>query len=166
MIELYNSSEVSLFAEDTVIYDMYSCYSIYPGVESGGVLIGKKECAMERFIISRVGMPSRKDIQKKYEFIRNKSNAHKLVQKAWKKSAGFENHLGEWHSHVFPDPRPSEQDIDEMKRAYLDGEYVFRYFFTIICSVDSRMFIGVARDGKIKFSRIINFEGALCTDTL
>ena len=136
-----------------------------PGLEAGGIILGRKQNGWEKYIISDVGVPTERDTQKPFSFIRNKENAQELTNRFWKESNGEINHIGEWHSHIFPSPWPSLTDKNDMLRAYMDGEYIFNHFFTIIVSSDLRIHVGVVEKGIITYSQIIKVEKE-CTHIL
>ena len=164
-MELFRENGIALYIEEPAFKKMIAAARKVPGLEAGGIILGRKQNGWEKYIISDVGIPTGRDTQKPFSFIRNKENAQELTNRFWQKSNGEINHIGEWHSHIFPSPRPSPIDRNDMKRAYTEGEYIFDHFFTIIVSSDLRLFVGIVEKGIIVYSQIIKVEKE-CTDIL
>lgn len=164
-MELYRNNSVALFIEKEAFDKMIAAAREKPGLEAGGIVLGKKSSRWNKYIITDVGTPTDKDIQRPFSFIRNKESAQILTNQAWEESAGEINHIGEWHSHILPSPKPSFIDISDVKRAYKDGECVFEHFFTLIVSSDFRLFVGVVSKGNIVYSQVLKVEKE-CTDIM
>ena len=72
----------------------------FPGqVEAGGILLGKYDLQSHTYYISGITTPNKNDRAGFSFFIRSKKSAQKEINKAWKKSNGIVNYLGEWHTH-------------------------------------------------------------------
>ena len=164
-MELFRENGIALYIEEPAFKKIITAARKDPGLEAGGIILGRKQNGWEKYIISDVGIPTGRDTQKAFSFIRNKENAQELTNRLWQESNGEINHIGEWHSHIFPSPRPSPIDRNDMKRAYTEGEYIFDHFFTIIVSSDLRLFVGIVEKGIIVYSQIIKVEKE-CTDIL
>lgn len=162
-MELIHCEDITLYIEKEALAKMLSCAHYYRSVEAGGIILGKKVIDAEKYIITDIGKPTCFDKQAPLSFIRNKKSAQILTNRAWRKSNGIVNRIGEWHSHVFPSPIPSGQDINDMYRTYHDGEFVFDHFFTLIVASDASIFVGVVEQGSIIYSNIIRM-GRECTD--
>ena len=164
-MELFRENGIALYIEEPSFKKIITATRKDPGLEAGGIILGRKQNGWEKYIISDVGIPTGRDTQKPFSFIRNKENAQELTNRLWQESNGEINHIGEWHSHIFPSPRPSPIDRNDMKRAYTEGEYMFDHFFTIIVSSDLRLFVGIVEKGIIVYSQIIKVEKE-CTGIL
>ena len=164
-MELYNNHGVVLTIDRSALKKMISSVKNNQSLEAGGVLLGKKKISCETYTVTDVGIPTKYDRRAPLHFIRSAVSARQQVDDAWKKSSGTVNHIGEWHSHTFASPYPSPQDRRDMVRAFLDGEYVFDHFFTIIVSNDWQIFTGLVERGKIVDYKIVKVGRELCTDT-
>lgn len=164
-MELYRNNTIALYIEKEAFNKMIVAAKRTPGIEAGGIILGKKASSWNKYIITDVGTPTNKDTQRPFSFIRNKENAQILTNRVWEESGGEINHIGEWHSHIFPSPIPSVVDKSDMKRAYKDGECVFDHFFTLIISSDLRLYVGVVSKGKIVYSRLLKVDKE-CTDIM
>lgn len=158
-IELYHQHGVELLIEEDALQKMLHSAAHDPSLEAGGILLGKKKAGSACYCITDVGTPGILDRPGPFFFVRSRISAEKLVTRAWKKSGGTVNHIGEWHSHPFPSPLPSGQDRQDMDRAYREGEVLFPHFFTLIVSEDFRIFVGLVERGKIIDSQIIKTGG-------
>lgn len=164
-MELYNNNDILLEIERDALKKLIFCVKRNPLLEAGGVLLGKKRIDSEAYLITDIGVPTRYDKQGPMSFVRSMISARQHINSAWQNSGGFVNHIGEWHSHIFDSPYPSLQDKRDMERAYIDGEYVFDCFFTVIVSRDLQIYTGLAVRGKIIDYNIIKAGQELCMDT-
>ena len=162
-MELYRQNNIALYIENVILRKMLISARQNPLLESGGVVLGRKELDWEKYVITDIGIPTRYDTQSAFSFVRNRENAQRVVNHAWEQSNGEVNHIGEWHSHIFPSPFPSWQDRQDMKRAYYDHECLFEHFFTLIVSSDLKVYVGVVKKGVIIEYSIVKV-GKECTD--
>lgn len=84
--------------------------------EAGGMLLGRLISESRDLVIDEVTEPTKLDLKGRFYFIRRRRAAQRRVNKAWLKSNGTLNYLGEWHSHPEDDPRPSQVDIENWHR--------------------------------------------------
>jgi len=157
-MELYRENGIALYIEEIALKRIIITTKQTPYLEAGGVLLGKKVKGWEKYIITNVGIPTNNDKQGPLSFIRNKQQAQELTDFAWHESNGEVNHIGEWHSHIFPSPMPSWVDRSDMKRSYDDGEFVFDHFFSLIVSSDLRIYIGIVEKGDIVDYRVVRVD--------
>jgi integrative and conjugative element protein (TIGR02256 family) len=157
-MELLRENGIALYIEESAFRKMIATTRKTPFLEAGGVLLGKKHSDWGKYIITDIGVPTNRDIQRPLSFTRNRQAAQEKTDRAWYESHGEVNHLGEWHSHIFPSPNPSLIDKNDMRRAYKDGECLFEHFFTLIVSCDMRIYIGIVEKGTIVYSRIIKVD--------
>ena len=157
-MELFREDGIALYIKERALRRIITSTKQTPRLEAGGVLLGKKAKDWEKYIITDVGIPSKYDKQSPLSFVRDKQHAQELTNNAWLESSGEVNHIGEWHSHIFPSPMPSWVDRCDMKRSYDDGEFVFDHFFTLIVSSDLRVYVGIVEKGDIVDFRVVRVD--------
>jgi len=84
--------------------------------ESGGVLLGRFILDSKDIVIDQISTPQKNDVSSPVKFIKQKKEHQLIVDKAWKKSGGTCNFLGEWHTHPQKSPSPSSIDIKNWKK--------------------------------------------------
>lgn len=112
------------------------------GFESGGILIGRHISGTHSFEVTLASTPSVLDVGRRYSFLRRMSPANKLIASAWRKSAGIENYLGEWHTHDEAMPVPSATDRALMLQVAEDGSCLFDRAFMLIVGNAGKAYIG------------------------
>lgn len=128
--------------------------------ESGGILIGYYQ-EKDSYIITDFTQPRNGDKQSRYEFIRSKKNAQKVLISLFKESDGKKIYLGEWHTHPEDNPTPSGTDISSIKNRIkhdrLNSETIFMIIFGrksfYICSVNKS---SIQMERNISYDEIIN----------
>lgn len=88
--------------------------------ESGGVLIGMRRG--EHFEITTATKPENTDSRKRFRFKRRRQGHSETVRKRWVETLGYENYLGEWHTHPEDNPIPSKLDLNEWQKAAIRHE--------------------------------------------
>lgn len=83
-----------------------------PNVETGGVLIGYVDGRTA--IVTRITGPGPKALRTAIRFERDVEYVQQQIDLAAIELGGQGSYLGEWHSHLEPDPEPSGQDIRSM----------------------------------------------------
>lgn len=78
--------------------------------ESGGILIGTLNHAMNKTIITDITEPQHEDRQSRFMFIRREKGHQDIMDMLWKNSHYTKTYLGEWHTHNEPSPTPSFVD--------------------------------------------------------
>ena len=157
-MELFREDGIALYIKESALRRIITSTKHTPRLEAGGVLLGKKAKDWEKYIITDVGIPTKYDKQRPLSFVRDKQQAQKLTNNAWIESSGVINHIGEWHSHIFPSPMPSWVDRCDMKRSYDDGEFVFDHYFTLIISSNLNVYVGIVEKGNIVDYRVVRLE--------
>lgn len=76
-------------------------------IESGGILIGTLDHAMNKIIITDVTEPQPGDRQSRFVFKRREKGHQDIMDMLWESSNNTKTYLGEWHTHNEPIPIPS-----------------------------------------------------------
>lgn len=127
-------------------------------LESGGILIGTRSIDGFTYEITDVTFPTKNDKQCRFSFKRSKTIANVAINKAWQRSNGKENYLGEWHTHNEPDPKPSKTDKRTVKHLAKHGPHPFEHTFLIILGNSNVHFVGmIASQGKSAIENWTNF---------
>lgn len=79
-------------------------------VESGGILIGTLNHAVNKIIITDITEPQHKDRQSRFMFTRCEKGHQDIMDTLWENSHYTKTYLGEWHTHNEPSPTPSFVD--------------------------------------------------------
>lgn len=79
-------------------------------IESGGILIGTLNHAMNKTTITDITEPQHEDCQTKFMFTRYEKGHQDIMDKLWKNSKYTKTYLGEWHTHNEASPIPSFVD--------------------------------------------------------
>ena len=90
--------------------------------EAGGILLGRILLDSRDYVIDEISTPKRTDKRRRHYFYRSNAH-HKIAVNRWKQSDGRCLYLGLWHSHPEPVPSPSTVDIEDWKRALVNGKY-------------------------------------------
>jgi integrative and conjugative element protein (TIGR02256 family) len=85
--------------------------------ESGGIILGLVH-EDDNIYISKVSEPNASDKASRYGFERDKKAAQIIVDSEFYESDGKVIYLGEWHTHLEPNPSPSYVDIKMIKQQY------------------------------------------------
>lgn len=136
----------------------------FPGqVEAGGILLGKYDLLSHTYYISGITTPNKNDRAGSSFFIRNKKSAQKEINKAWKKSNGIVNYLGEWHTHCCQHPLPSLTDLNFIKQIAEDEVSPYGHFFMIIVGLNKNICVIVSKSNNQKGIQQIskNYGGEL-----
>lgn len=124
--------------------------------ESGGILIGYYQ-EKGSYIITDFTQPKNGDKQSRYEFIRSKKNAQKVLLALFKESDGKKIYLGEWHTHPEDNPTPSGTDIssiiNRIKKDRINSETIFMIIFG-----RKSFYISSVNKSGIQMSRNISYN--------
>lgn len=126
--------------------------------EAGGILLGKVRADYSEYIIEDISEPSLKDKRFRFGFIRNKNNAQRVINEAFKKSNGITHYLGEWHTHPESNPEPSSVDRELIDKSINETENVLDRIFMIILGFDGSLYIGSKIKGNGKMIEISEIE--------
>lgn len=100
--------------------------------ESGGILIGYYQ-EKDSYIITDFTQPRKGDKQSRYEFVRSKKNAQKVLITLFRESDGKKIYFGEWHTHPEDNPTPSGTDtssiIKRIQNDRINSETIFMIIF-------------------------------------
>lgn len=79
-------------------------------IESGGILIGTLNHAVNKSIITDITEPQHEDRQSRFMFTRREKGHQDIMDTLWENSNNTKTYLGEWHTHNEPSPTPSFVD--------------------------------------------------------
>ncbi len=79
-------------------------------LESGGILIGTLNHAMNKIMITDITEPQHEDRQSRFMFTRREKGHQDIMDTLWENSHYTKTYLGEWHTHNEPSPTPSFVD--------------------------------------------------------
>lgn len=146
-----------LYIEDKVLKKIFKYAQVKPfDLEAGGVLLGKCFQNRNEYIISDVSEPSILDKRTRFNFVRSKKHAQAVINRTWKKSGGYINYIGEWHTHPETNPSPSQIDKNLLRQIISDKSNVFPKIFLLILGTNQNLYIGVVNAEK---SSDISAEG-------
>jgi integrative and conjugative element protein (TIGR02256 family) len=104
------------------------------GNETGGILLGRGPDAAGLVIVERAGDPGPKADRRPDYFLRDLAHARTLAAAAWEQDKAI--WVGEWHTHVHGDPRPSPTDLATYAGHLAAAELEFEVFVSIIAVPD------------------------------
>ncbi|KRB75062.1 hypothetical protein ASE01_16995 [Nocardioides sp. Root190] len=99
-----------------------------PILETGGILLGHESRAGCR--ITLAGGPGPAATREPLAFSRDLAHAETLADQAWNHDRAI--WLGEWHTHPYSPPTPSETDMAAYARHLADPDLGFDTFISII----------------------------------
>ncbi len=76
--------------------------------ESGGALLGMRRG--RHIEVTNITTPARGDSASRFHFLRRDKRHQLKTNWLWRRSGGFVDHVGEWHTHDEMVPRPSPTD--------------------------------------------------------
>ena len=157
------SEKLKLSVSKELLNMFYSREQSSGEVEVGGILLGKYDIQSHTYHISEITMPSKKDSAGFSFFVRSKKSAQKVINKAWKKSKGIVNYLGEWHTHCCRHPTPSFTDLRFIKQLVEDNVSLYDHFFMIIVGQNKNLCIIACKSNNAKeiIQVSINYEEEL-----
>lgn len=95
--------------------------------EAGGILLGYVYKNHSEII--RVTVPNKYDSFGPNFFIRSKRGAQPQINKTWHKSNGTVIYLGEWHTHLEINPKPTRIDknmtINSLKKTIMEIDFLY-----------------------------------------
>jgi integrative and conjugative element protein (TIGR02256 family) len=118
------------------------------GNESGGILLGSIY-PRSHVVVEKATRPGLLDKAGRYFFDRSRSRAQRIVNRHWKKSAGLEVYLGEWHTHPVADPVPSSRDRRMIRNMFRQTEMEIDFLFLIIVGRNT-IWIGVENGESLR----------------
>lgn len=89
--------------------------------ETGGILIGKYTEDNRVAVVISASCPASDTRAGRTWLVRGVVGLHTWLDRLWKFDEGY--YLGEWHYHPFSDPKPSWQDVKQMRRIASDAAY-------------------------------------------
>lgn len=104
------------------------------GRETGGILLGRGPDETGIVHVERAGDPGPKARRESGFFLRDLERAQELADAAWAENKAI--WVGEWHTHVHGDPRPSPTDLATYARHLAAAELEFKVFVATIAVPD------------------------------
>jgi integrative and conjugative element protein (TIGR02256 family) len=102
--------------------------------ESGGVILG--QVSGNSIFIKTLTTPADQDKRGAFHFIRSVIPHNKQVQKAFKESLQKTIYLGEWHTHLESQPRPSAQDFRMIRKQFSKNSLNEPFILLMIAGFD------------------------------
>lgn len=104
------------------------------GRETGGILLGRGPDESGVVKVERAGDPGPNARREPRFFLRDLERAKELAAEAWVDHKAI--WVGEWHTHVHGDPRPSPTDLATYAGHLAAAELEFQVFVSIIAVPD------------------------------
>lgn len=104
------------------------------GRETGGILLGRGPDERGVVHIERAGDAGPKAEREPGFFLRDLEHAQRLAAEAWDKQKAI--WVGEWHTHLHGDPRPSPVDLGTYAHLLAAADLEFEVFVSIIAVSD------------------------------
>lgn len=128
----------------------------YVKPEAGGLLMGRFILNSKDIVVDRVTVPMVGDQRGRKHFVRAEKRHQGVLERAWRKSGGTCNYLGEWHTHPERVPSPSWKDEENWQEIMTTRQISSLYlYFVIVGTVETRVWEGNSKTGKIKRLRQI-----------
>jgi len=110
------------------------------GYEAGGILLG---CVYKNHSeVIKVTVPNKFDTFSTNFFIRSKRGAQPQINKAWHKSNGTVIYLGEWHTHLEADPKPTCTDKEMIFNSLKKTKMEINFLYLILVGLNSTYWVG------------------------
>lgn len=125
--------------------------------ETGGILLG---CYRPPHIdVTSLTTIQKQDQASKFGFFRKDRSHNRIALYKWKRSRGYVNYIGEWHTHPERHPKPSSIDIAEWRKLLRKEK---RDMIFIIGGFKSE-WIGIGRynNGRIIIERSTNTKQSI-----
>lgn len=97
-------------------------------LETGGILLGHETAGVSRIVVA--GGPGPNAMRHPVAFRRDLDHARELADRAWEDQKAV--WLGEWHTHPFAEPVPSDTDMNSYAAHLNDPDLHFARFISII----------------------------------
>lgn len=117
--------------------------------ETGGILVGKYTEDNRVAVVVSASSPAPDSRAGRTWLVRGVFGLRTWLDRLWKSDEGY--YLGEWHYHPFSDPRPSWQDVKQMRRIASDAAYQ--------CAEPVLVIIGGDPNGAWSIHVEVNFRG-------
>lgn len=141
MIKYKVNKDTILVISDNVISKINKYRQVDGMNEFGGILLGRIRSDFNEYEIVDISEPCDKDKSSKYGFIRNKENAQKIVDKAFKSSNGIIQYMGEWHTHPEVNPKPSYIDKKLLNECF-KNKNIPKKIFMLILGDGGKLYVG------------------------
>jgi integrative and conjugative element protein (TIGR02256 family) len=105
------------------------------GRETGGILLGRGPDEDGVVLVERAGDPGPNARREPGFFLRDLEHAQRLADEAWDESKAI--WVGEWHTHVHGDSRPSATDLGTYASLLAAADLHFDVFVSIIVVPDA-----------------------------
>lgn len=126
-----NYSELTFIDEDghltvimsTVVKRLFAHRQLsWNSKEAAGVLIGERRGA--HIVIHEISEPGEGDIRGRHFVDRRGPHHQSIIDKAFSRSLGTLQYLGEWHTHPEDKPSPSTKDLNSWGKYIIDSEHM------------------------------------------
>lgn len=135
----FASTDACVLIEDDVLCRVQGYRQLdHDAKEAGGILLGYRRG--EHLHVVDATMPAANDVRSRFGFWRRDAWHQAVATKGWNRSQGTLDHLGEWHTHPEPHPRPSTIDLAEWGK--LCGTKRHPLVFVIVGTVECWFGVG------------------------
>lgn len=107
------------------------------GLETGGILLGHGPDTNGVVHVDGAGDPGSEARREPGFFLRDLEHAQKLAAAAWSDRKAI--WVGEWHTHLHGDPRPSSVDLNTYAHLLASADLQFEVFVSIIAIPDAEL---------------------------
>ena len=115
--------------------------------EAGGMLFGRFDG--NKVNVESVSTPSRHDKRFPTAFAWHKNSANRVIHSFHKKG---QHYLGDWHTHPYSMPSPSEEDISSIRSTFNESSHQLNFFILFILSnSDLKNSYAALTDGKREY---------------
>lgn len=104
----YHDNHVVVMCD--VVKRLYQYRQLHPAsTEAGGILIGERRG--RHIVITDISEPGLGDIRSRNQFTRKGEHHRHKANESFRTSGGYQDYVGEWHTHPEDHPHPSCLDM-------------------------------------------------------
>lgn len=145
-----HDSKLSVDISASTLADMQKLVAEKKGIETGGVLAGRRDEA-GNITVTHASGPGPMAIHKPTEFHKDIDFCQQFLDKLLSESGGDIVYVGEWHSHPASDNKPSGIDLMSLSQIASQTEYLTINPVMIIFSSDGKPSCTIHPAGKIHY---------------
>lgn len=140
-----------IFAPDALATIQSFAQRTPDALEAGGLLFGRLSHDDRDVTIDRVTTPKPGDKPSRYGFLLESPLHAREGHQIWEETAGSCFHVGDWHTHAEPHPRPSADDLASWREAMVrDFKPGHAAFFVIVGTMEIAVWEGVVAARELR----------------
>ena len=116
--------------------------------ESGGILLGCVYPGHDEIV--GITTPTAYDERSAFGFVRSRIPAQRTIDAAWSQSQGTLIYLGEWHTHLETEPRPSRADRWMIKRQLRTTIMEIKHLYLVVVGRTGTLWAGRCDSSGLK----------------